>query len=210
MELIVINENKLKIIMNAYEMKQYGLDENEFHLSISNTRKILTKILHNSPIKTGFEDSSPNERILLQLYPEKKGGCELYVTRLALENEFNIGDEDPMKKKENSLLPVASNTANKEKGFFVCYRFEELNDIISSCKALQNCSCTKESSIYLGEDNKYHLLLMHTDKGGAGCRCSAILSEFGELLNADYANLDLCERGKIICKNNGIEIFSKL
>ena len=210
MELIVINENKLKIIMNAYEMKQYGLDENEFHLSISNTRKILAKILHNSPIKTGFEDSSPKERILLQLYPEKKGGCELYVTRLTLENEFDIGDEEPMEIKENCLLPVAASTAYKERGFLVCYRFEELNDIISSCKALLNCSCTRESSIYLGKDNKFNLLLMHTDKREDKCHCSAILSEFGELLNADYANLDLCEHGKIICENDGIERFSKL
>lgn len=210
MELIVINENKLKIIMNALEMQEYGLDENEFHLCISDTRKILMKILHNSPVKTGFEASSSNEKILLQLYPERKGGCELYVTRLSLESEYKVEEEEPMEAKENNLLPIAAGTLHKEKRALLCYRFEELNDIIFSCRALQNCECNRKSSVYLGEDGKYYLLLTHNDKRTADCRCPSILSEFGELLNAEHTSLNLSERGKMLCEGNAIEQFSRL
>ena len=87
MELIVINENKLKIIMSKTDMKNYGLDENEFYLSVTDTRKILGKILQNCTIKTGFETILPSDKILIQLYPEKGGGCELFVTKIEFDSE---------------------------------------------------------------------------------------------------------------------------
>ena len=63
MELIMINENKLKIIMSVLDMEKLGLDENDFHLSLINTRSILKKILNASPVKTGFEELLPSDKI---------------------------------------------------------------------------------------------------------------------------------------------------
>ena len=209
MELIVINENKLKIIMNAHEMKSYGLDENEFHLCISDTRKILSKILHNSPIKTGFEASSPKEKILLQLYPERRGGCELYVTRLSLDGEYNIQEDGLMETEDYRLLP-APKVSIKEKKSLLCYSFGELNDLILACRALVGGFCQRQSSVHLGDDGQYYLLISHNEKKEGTCRCSATLSEFGDLVNAEHISLNMCERGKILCDCDAIERFSRL
>ena len=75
MELILINENKLKIILSSDEMERFDLDENEFHLCISNSRQILERIL----IEHGRHDLlnfTKGAKLLLQLYPDKNGGCE--------------------------------------------------------------------------------------------------------------------------------------
>lgn len=209
MELIVINENKLKIIMNAHEMRAYGLDENEFHLCISDTRRILSKILHNSPVKTGFESTSPEEKILLQLYPERRGGCELYVTRLSLESEYGLQEDALMETEDNRLLPVQK-VHIKEKKPLLCYSFGELSDLIHSCRALALTPCEKESSAHLGDDGKYYLILSHGEKSAVPCRCSAILSEFGELVNAEQVVLNMCEHGRQLCETDAIGRFAKL
>ena len=107
MELIVINENKLKITMSKTDMINYGLDENEFHCSVINTREILNKILHNAPVQTGFENISPKDKILIQLYPDKSGGCELYITKITLDEMEDTmfmpqeNDEKYLKGKNN-------------------------------------------------------------------------------------------------------------
>lgn len=210
MELIVINENKLKIIMNEQEMQQYGLDENEFHLCISDTRKILARILHNSPIATGFELPLPNERILLQLYPERQGGCELYVTRLALDEENVITEDSTMKSEESHLLPIYTGDAENKKRLLLCYSFEKLNDIIRSCRELKERFPIVDGSVYFGEDEKYYFILKRDVNIEEKYSISSVLSEFGELKNADHSLLRLCERGRCICETNAIEIFSCL
>ena len=210
MELIIINENKLKISMSAKEMQSYGLDENEFHLSISDTRKILSKILHNSHIKTGFESLSPDEKILLQLYPEKKGGCELYVTRLSLGEKYADKEEKIMSAEENSLLPICIDSKQKEKKPLICYSFEGLKNITLSCKALKEYDCTEESSAFIDDDNRYYLIIKSNPSISQKCTLSSVLSEFGEITNAEQALLKMSEYGKCICQANAIEILSTL
>ena len=68
MELIMINENKLKIILSQNEMQKYGLDENEFHLCISNSRQILDRILENYDEKDELKNFTRSAKLLLQLY----------------------------------------------------------------------------------------------------------------------------------------------
>ena len=209
MELIVINENKLKILLDACEMQKYGLDENEFHLCISDTRKILSKILHNSPLKSNFEMYSPNEKILLQLYPEKHGGCELYVTKLNIENEKITEEDELMTADKNNLLPIEAKYLQKDKKLLLCYRFGELSYVILSCRALFDIGFSGESTLHYHRDGAYYLLLKQ-EATEIYRRCSAILSEFGELKNAEHTMLELTEYGECICKANAIEIFSKL
>jgi negative regulator of genetic competence, sporulation and motility len=210
MELIIINENKLKILMSAKEMKSYGLDENEFHLSISDTRKILSKILHNSPTKTGFESLSPDEKILLQLYPEKKGGCELYVTRLSLDEKHTDKEKQIMSADENSLLPVFIGSEPSEKKPLICYSFEGLKNITLSCKALKKYDCSEESSVYVDDDNRYYLMIKSQPSVSQKSTLSSVLSEFGEIINAEQTMLRMSEYGRCICTNNAIAIFSEL
>lgn len=210
MELIIINENKLKILMTDIEMKEYGLDENEFHLCISDTRKILSKILHNSPIKTGFEFPSPHEKILLQLYPEKKGGCELYVTKLNIENE-KIGKEDGiMNADESHLLPISTKQRDKNKKPLICYCFKELSTVINLCKIMNTQKIQCNSSLHVDDNGKYYMVFSTQDCMIGPQSSLGIISEFGELTNVENTLLFLSERGKIICEKDAIETLSKL
>ena len=210
MEFILINENKMKIVMSAQEMKRYELDENEFHLSLINTRKILSQILHNSPTKTGFENTHPNEKILLQLYPEKHGGCELYVTKLTIENNDNNKEDNSVAVNEGHLLPISDKNTQKEKKPLLCYCFEELSDIIILCRALNERNFKCRSSLYFGDDDKYYMIFSNMGLEERSVSSLAMISEFGELTNAEHSNLWFYERGKSICEDSAIEILSEL
>ncbi len=210
MELIVINENKLKIIMSKADMTRYGLDENEFHLSVSNAKEILSKILLCSTVKTGFESISADDKILLQLYPERHGGCELYVTRLSVSNG-DILEEDENMAQENYLLPQATNAYIKhEMEGTVCYSFDDLSSITSASRALMGYENEDNSSLYRGENGKYYVFIKNTAVENKKSPRLSVLSEFGELENAHSAFLSLCERGECICERNAISILAKI
>lgn len=202
MELIVINESKLKIMMSREDMDLYGLDENEFHCSVINARAMLEKILHSSPVCTGFENIPPEDRILIQLYPIKSGGCELYVTKLTLDEK----EVDAFMSQENEakyLLPKPITKAP-----FLTYRFEDLEHAISAAREISRCLYNGQSSFYKSFEGKY-VLSVNSQRKNLLCALD-FLSEFGEQINAENTYMQLLERGTCIFKENAIEKLSKI
>ena len=210
MELIIINENKLKIMMTQNDMKAYGLDENEFYCSITNSKEILKKILHNSPLHTGFEYISPFDKILMQLYPDKSGGCELYVTKITLDEkegeEFMSYDNE-----ERYLLPKPTSKKESAKIPLLSYRFDKLENAIQVTRELIRRNYIGASSFYRDFEGKYFLFVIHTKSDNSDSTSPIdCLLEFGELVNAENSRMHLLEKGKCIFKEKAVEQLSKL
>lgn len=216
MELIVISENKLKIMMSAPDMEFYGLDEDEFYCSVSNTRKILERILKNSPVMTGFETISPDDKILIQLYPEKSGGCELFVTRLSLceadntqEDAFYMPDEN----EEKLLLPTPQKrtvTARVAVKPTLTYSFEKFDYVCLACRELVSRRFAGDSSLYRADSGKYYLFIGTKSDENEKSSPSSFLSEFGELENTENVSLILLEHGTCVCPSDAVQTFSEL
>ncbi len=209
MELISINENKLKIIMTISDMEKLGLDENDFHLSLINTRSILKKILNASPVKTGFEELLPSDKILLQMYPEADGGCELFITKVSLENAPNFEEDLTMPcDEEKYLLPEVNKKTTENKKTPLTYSFSELEHAIRACKELKNRNFEGDSSLYLHNSGKYFLFL--TKSNTQFNDSTSYIAEFGELENSENAILSVLERGKKIFDKNAVENLASL
>ena len=202
MELIIINENKLKITMTAPDMKEYGIDENEFHLSLIDTKRVLKRILSKTNIKTGFENIGKGEKLLLQLYPEKHGGCELYITRISLnetdEEEMELTDDEA----ERYLLPQSSKKTAYLENRPSTYMFDNLEDLIHACKELVKRNFRKKSSLYTHGSGKFYLLITDNEENDTQekekSRQYSFLSEFGEQINDKNFHIFLSEYGKIV------------
>ena len=202
MELIVINENKLKIMMTKNDMESFGLDENEFYCSVTNARDILERILDNSPIHTGFENITIEDKILLQLYPDKNGGCELYVTKMIFDETEDI----PLMPEENDykyLLPKP-----QIKIPLISFKFDSLEDVISAAKELVFRNYVCEASFYQNHDGKYYLFMNVSNKKGDAQ--IEFLSEFGENTNAENSYLMLLEYGKCLFKKDAIKSLAEI
>lgn len=208
MELIIINENKLKIMLTKSDMEFYGLNEDEFYCSITDTKKILKKILHNSNQKTGFETLLPEDKILMQLYPEKGGGCELFVTKLFIDS-----DEDIFMSRDNEekyLLPKASSNTVQLKKSILGYKFDSLKNVLLACAELKKRNFEIQSSLYRDSCGKYHLFIKSSSDQIEKSSPSQFLSEFGELENSDSSLLELSEYGKCILKENAVGTLSEI
>ncbi|MBR3844964.1 MAG: adaptor protein MecA [Clostridia bacterium] len=206
MELIIINEYKIKIVMTEQDMLDYGLDENEFYCSVTNTRDILEKIIHKSGIRTGFENINKSERLLIQLYPEKSGGCELYVTRLEME----LGEETAVRRdNENKALVLSESGQLREGANELAFSFEDLRAVSMACRELKSCAFSGESSLYFGKNKKYYLFLCEADENKKG-PSTELLSEFGEPeIRAEISTLML-EYGKCVMDRCAVETLSKI
>jgi negative regulator of genetic competence, sporulation and motility len=209
MELIVINENKIKITMSSDEMSHYGLDENEFHCSITNTREILNKILHKNHRDIAFGRIEESDKLLIQLYPEVSGGCELYVTKipdLQPDNDF----EEAMTMNEygeDRLLPPKRQAPKVEiKKTVLAYSFSDLSSVRGACVELDSRDFEGESSLYRSDDGRYFLFVTPDEKSSP----STFLAEFGELESASSSSLYLSERGKCLCKTDAVKLILEI
>lgn len=83
MELILIDQTKLKIMLTAPDLLHYELIPDELeHMSCTDRhiRAAFRHIFNDAEAQTGFH--TEGERLLVQMFTSKCGGCEIFVTKL--------------------------------------------------------------------------------------------------------------------------------
>lgn len=145
MELLRINDNKIKIMMNADDMLHYSLDCTTIEQSDSPSRQGFWQLLKEVRLRTGFD--TEGDKIFVQVYPCKSGGCELFVTRLSGTSQTNE------KNRRDSAETV-------------CYRFPSLHSLMSACRGIrcfsheiaQALTNENQNCFYLHTSRKYSIL----------------------------------------------------
>ena len=80
MEFLVINESKLKIIMTPEDTAKYEFQASGADYDSPDTRRVFWRIIDEATANVGFDPKG--DKILIQLYPSRDGGCEIFVTKL--------------------------------------------------------------------------------------------------------------------------------
>lgn len=80
MELIPVGDNKLKIMLTLSDMTRFEIPDGVPDVPCEQIRLAFREILNEASSITGFNTSG--DRLYVQYYPSKKGGCELFVTKL--------------------------------------------------------------------------------------------------------------------------------
>ena len=154
MELILISDTKLKVMLSAVDMQKYELDNNTIDYDNTETRRAFWQILDEAKHKTGFDAAS--DKVFIQVYPSRGGGCEMYVTKLTAQK--NVDTDQGVQKK---------NTYSLTRGKTSIYRFDEIGHVIAVCKRLSDFGYSFESGLYFSEDGKYDLVLYEKLINGA-------------------------------------------
>ena len=204
MEIIEINESKMKIIMSATDMERYGLDENEFYSKGASIKELLHDILTDEKHSDGFCQTNAQERLCVQLYPEINGGCELYITKINLED--SEGDITPMSEPTNDKrLPVKAGISISHN---YIYCFNSFRDLLAACKVIERCNV--QSSLYRNEQGVYYLNAKFSADESKKCPPETALAEFGEQLRGNNVELGMGEYAKCLIRSNAISYLSKL
>ena len=132
MEIIRIGENKLKLILTDEDLKKHHLCLEGLDYDNTETRRVLWQILDEAKQITGFDAAA--ERTLVQAYPGRKSGCEIYVTRLSAR--------EPLVRGHHSV-----------------YRFEDILSLFAVARELVHSERHYESALYRDECGAYYLAL---------------------------------------------------
>ena len=80
MELIVINESKIKIMLSKPDMLHYQLEANKMNQTDEHTRAVFRHIFDDARAEIGFDTTG--KRLFIQMFTSREGGCEIFVTKL--------------------------------------------------------------------------------------------------------------------------------
>lgn len=204
MEYIVINESKLKIICESRDLSQYGICADSLEYSDASSRKFLEELLEEAKLKFGFETSK--HRVLIQLFPDNNGGCEIFVSKLGLLKNNTEKEE----KKEYHFNKSKSEPIKK------LFLFEKLDFLLEACKRLSFLPLIKKSEVFYLTNKGYYLYFEIDSEdeleeyGVISLNEYSFLHEYGESQNADKEIPYLAEYAKSICKTNAVEILGKI
>ena len=214
MELIRIGDSKLKITLTSDDMTQYDLDCDTMDYDNTETRRAFWDILDHAKQVTGFD--ATGDRVFVQLYPSRKGGCEMYITKLGLicadrrEGERTRAPLSRSPHTTHAPTPTAVRNENGERDRLGAYRFEGLRDLLCVCRHLAHIGYDAQSSAYRDERDRYYLLLREHARGyGISCNEFSFIAEFGTPENAETVRLYISEHGAPICEGNAVTTLSR-
>ena len=195
MEFLLVGESKIKIVLTEEERMSYDLDDSAPDVSGPSARRSFWRILDMAKKEVGFDPSG--DKVLIQLYPIKAGGCEIFVTKLGI-----LPDSSARIVSKSSKVAMLSKKIS-------LYAFSELDDLIRATKAVRAISgeVIPESDVFV-EDEKYYLAIEEYGKGGEPIEFPCIL-EFGIGLAADVFTYVL-EHATKLTDGDGVEKFSVL
>ena len=201
MEYIIINDSKLKVMLDKEDFEALDISAEELDYTNPEAKGAFESIFEYAKDELGFDTSG--YRILLQLFPSRDGGCELFITKLG---KLSVQKEDEHQKchstkRETELIKKA-------------YSFDSLSSLLAVCKILSSNSSAPESSAFVDTEGRWYLLLLldgNFDEDELKMLSAlTFITEYGHRESTNTLSLYLGEYGKEICGNNAIEVLGKI
>ena len=192
MELILISDSKLKIMLSPDDMNFYDIDCGSVDYGSTETRRAFWSILDTAKKKAGFDAAS--DRVYIQMYPSRDGGCEMYVTKLG-------------QKAQKSSCPSA-----EKKGAQIlqlAYVFPSIRALLSVCNTLTKRTVRCESSAYAGEAGEC-MLFLSCEQSAKKRNCLGFIEEYGAQTDHGISLTFAAEHYRCICPYEAVETLSSL
>ena len=208
MELRVIEDDMLRVMLTRLDMIKYDIDCKSLDYHNTKTRKAVWEILDEAYKKTGFD--AAEGRICIKAYPDKSGGCKIYITKL----HETIPPDDDMNYsliKEGKLQETCLKKPS-------VYGFSELEQMICVCKRLNRCGYSGESGAYAdtAEKNGKFYLVIYEDalqyqikQSKTSCE-GLFIGEFGTTLPSPEALAYIKEHCTAVCAESAVSTLSVL
>lgn len=211
MEFILINENKIKVMLTEQDLKEFEIDAEDLDYSNTDTKRMFWDILSRAKHSTGFD--TDGHKVLVQLYPSRHGGCELFVTKIGdicpAEDGCTLSPKtgDIRNEKKSAKLGLKSQNDKTDSSVFL---FDSLSDLLAVCRRLAALGYDAQSSAYIDTDKRYYLFLEGIDTSGyIPLDIYSFICEFGAPQNLKTSFCYLGEYGQLIAKNDAVELLSR-
>lgn len=196
MDILKISESKLKIMLTKADVKKYKLDTDNVDYNDTKTRNKVWEILDYVKKYHGFDHDG--EKLLIQFYPSRDGGAELFVTKL----------ENLSHKNERSISKASNVTMLDSKR--TIYSFGSFDDLIRASRIIKNSKSIKGSELFFDGENGYYLEIHERGASRNGSICDfAILLEFSSAVPKELFPY-ITEHCSKLTRGNAVEQLAKL
>lgn len=200
MEFIIISDNKMKIMLTQKDLDKYNIDGENFSICNDTQRHAFRHVLNDACKQSGFEGNT--SRLMVQMYPSKRGGCEIFVTKLDAVEKCVHSGQTKTKDAEKKVL------GEHEQNGILCYSFSEFSHLNTVCRQLRQISFYGKSSIYADRCGTYYLILepYDTHKSLTEQYCTlSFIDEFASRSDPSRTIAYIEEYGKVICRESAVE-----
>ncbi len=218
---IRISETKLKVMISRDDMEAYHLSGEGVDYSDPCTREALRALLREAGREVGFD--TDRGRSFIQLYPDKSGGCELFLTLLDTLSAVDVSDakdHGPIAGEKEGMMPAKNVTApsqgaTRHKFAVNVYEFPGLECLTSACRRIdernRRTSACGESYAYADREGKgYYLVIYEGGKDGAFAPTELICEEYDGKKRRHSAFLYIKEHCFPICEGSAVEKLGAL
>ena len=205
MEIIMISDSKLKLMLAREDLAEFDLEADELDYSKSETKQMLWDILSDLREQVGFRTDGC--RVLVQLFPSRDGGCEMFISKIA---DFCYCAEERTDTEHEILLPMlhckSAHRSAACQGKVGVFAFDRLEWMITVCRRLRGIGYGEDSRAYISDDHRYFLFLEGLDPlGYLTLDEYSFIAEYGSVENADALTGYLCEHGRLLCESDAVE-----
>lgn len=202
MELIPINDSKLKIMLSYEDMTYYKLDAENMSYSDEETRNALKAIFKDVKMRSGFD--ADTQKTYIQLYPDKRGGCEMFVTKLECEKSPGLHKQSKSQKKKESAKEAICPKEN------YVFSFDSLEHLIKVCRRLDRCEMKIQGSAYKDSDGKRYFLIIYgvNQLSFFSLDEFTFIGEFAKRQNSEYSWMYIKEHCEELCALNAISLLA--
>ncbi len=182
MELILISSSKLKIMLSAEDMKEYNIEcDGESAL-----RRGFAPVLERAHEDCGFDIESG--RLLVQVFPSREGGCEMFITRVAIAGN---------KEEKDYTSPS------------VCI-LRTAGDLVALCRALRARGFGAGSSAYAMREGVYALILPEFDRDERLPLEASVIGEYADRRDCDNIEGYIKEHASAVFTDNAVARLAEL
>ena len=211
MEIIMISDSKIKVMLDCEDLKAFDLEVGELDYSNTETKRMFWDILSRAKHSVGFD--TDGHKVLVQIYPSRCGGCEMFVTRLcSLTNNGNDSKQAEIESVINSLperRAMRSRSSHEKKTG--AFGFDRIDAMIRVCRELFRLGYDGESNAYVGENSRSYLLLNAFDTIGYSLPDEfSFITEYGTHENTEATLCYVDEHAKEICSHHAVEQLARL
>lgn len=139
----LLDKGKLKICLTPFDMVHYDLTCEKIDYDNTETRRALWEMFDEAKHRTGFD--AADGRICIRVYPEKSGGCEIYITKIG--DKISPSENDMSYTAKDAVTPQFARAP-------AVYSFSSLEDILSACRCLRASGYSGESSAFFDDAPK--------------------------------------------------------
>ena len=208
MDMIMISDRKLKVMLTREDLDGYGVATEDLDYANTDTKRMLWDLLSLAKKRVAFH--TDGHRVLLQIFPSRDGGCEIFVSKLG---DLPRKDSDaPADLYAEPILHCKrehrSDSLPQRMGAF---RFETMDWLLTVCRRLFDIGYGGESAAYAGDNHSYYLLLDGMDTTGyLPLDEFSFIREYGSAESAEGTLHFLSEHGTPICLSDAVGILGSL